>query len=86
MAGFDDRSTAGPSCDQPAWLRLFLVTGPFIFLAIGLAGIAFAGAFLAYPAGYAKPLIVIAEAGLTLSIGVTLALLAAGPPSRMPQA
>jgi multisubunit Na+/H+ antiporter MnhB subunit len=63
-------------------LRFLITIGPFIFLAIGFAGFAWAGAFLAYPAGFAKPLIVVAEAGLTLSIGVTLALLVAGPPER----
>jgi multisubunit Na+/H+ antiporter MnhB subunit len=65
------------------WLRLLLVVGPVIFLAIGLAGFAVAGSFLAYPAGYAKPLIIVIEATLTLSIGVTLGLLAAGPPERI---
>jgi multisubunit Na+/H+ antiporter MnhB subunit len=73
-----------PATSRP-WLRLLLVIGPIIFTAIGLAGLAFADAFLAYPQGYAKPLIIIAEAGLTLSIGVTLALLVAGTPARMQQ-
>ena len=63
-------------------LRLLVTVGPFIFLAIGFAGFALAGAFLAYPVDYAKPLIVLAETGLTLSIGVTLALLVAGPAER----
>jgi multisubunit Na+/H+ antiporter MnhB subunit len=63
-------------------LRFLVTIGPFIFLAIGFSGFALAGAFLAYPAGYAKPLIVLAETGLTLSIGVTLALLVAGPAER----
>ena len=66
-------------------MRLLLVVGPLVFLAIGLAGVVLAGAFLAYPAGYAKPLIIVIEATLTLSIGVTLGLLAAGPPDRMQQ-
>ena len=66
-------------------LRLLVIVGPAIFLAIGLVGFALAGGFLAYPAGYAKPLIIVAEAALTLSIGVTLGLLAAGPPERMRQ-
>jgi multisubunit Na+/H+ antiporter MnhB subunit len=66
-------------------MRLTMVTGPVVFLAIGIAGLFFAGSFLAYPAGFAKPLIVVIEATLTLSIGVTLGLLAAGPPARMPQ-
>lgn len=63
-------------------LRFLVTVGPFIFLAIGFAGFGLAGAFLALPAAYAKPLIVLAEAGLTLSIGVTLALLVAGPAER----
>jgi multisubunit Na+/H+ antiporter MnhB subunit len=75
--------------DVPAisrlWMRLLLVTGPVVFLVIGLAGFVLADAFLAYPAGYAKPLIIVVEAALTLSIGVTLGLLAAGPPERMPR-
>jgi multisubunit Na+/H+ antiporter MnhB subunit len=66
-------------------LRLLVIVGPAIFLVIGLAGFALAGGFLAYPTGYAKPLIIVAEAALTLSIGVTLGLLAAGPPERMRQ-
>ena len=66
-------------------LRLLVIVGPAIFLAIGLAGFALAGGFLAYPTGYAKLLIIVAEAALTLSIGVTLGLLAAGPPERMRQ-
>ncbi len=63
-------------------LRLLLVAGPTLFLVIGLSGFAIAGAFLAYPPGYGKPLIVVAEGALTLSIGVTLGLLAAGPAER----
>jgi multisubunit Na+/H+ antiporter MnhB subunit len=64
-------------------LRVLVVAGPAIFLAIGLAGFAWAHGFLAYPEGYAKPLIIVAEAALTLSIGVTLGLLALGPPARI---
>jgi multisubunit Na+/H+ antiporter MnhB subunit len=71
-----------PPIDQ-TWMRVLLVVGPLVFLAIGLAGVVLADAFLAYPVGYAKPLIVAVEVTLTLSIGVTLGLLAAGPPSRM---
>ena len=74
--------TSVPSISQ-RWLRLLLVVGPVIFLAIGIAGMVLANAFLAYPAGYAKPLIVAVEFALTLSIGVALALLAAGPPERV---
>jgi multisubunit Na+/H+ antiporter MnhB subunit len=71
-----------PSISQ-RWLRLLLVVGPVIFLAIGIAGMVLANAFLAYPPGYAKPLIVAVEVALTLSIGVALGLLAAGPPERV---
>jgi multisubunit Na+/H+ antiporter MnhB subunit len=65
------------------WMRLLMVVGPVVFFVVGLAGFVVADAFLAYPEGYAKPLIIAAEAALTLSIGVTLGLLAAGPPERM---
>lgn len=71
-----------PSISQP-WLRPLLVVGPAIFLAIGLAGVVLANAFLDYPAGYAKPMIVAIEVALTLSIAVALAMLAAGPPERV---
>ena len=73
-----------PSISRP-WLRLLLVVGPAIFLAIGLAGMVLANAFLDYPSGYAKALIVAIEFSLTLSIGVALGLLAAGPPERVRQ-
>ena len=73
-----------PSISQP-WLRLLLVVGPAIFLAIGLAGMVLANAFLDYPSGYAKALIVAIEFSLTLSIGVALGLLAAGPPEQVRQ-
>lgn len=64
------------------WLRLVVVAGPVVFLAIGFLGSATAGAFLAYPEGYAKPLIVAIEAALLPSLAVALALLVAGPPAR----
>ncbi|MFC1457074.1 MnhB domain-containing protein [Microvirga arabica] len=68
-----------PRSDDPA-LRWSLAAGPLVFLAIGLAGAAL-GRFLAYPEGTAKALIVTIEYSLALSIGVTLALLVAGPPA-----
>lgn len=64
--------------------RFLLVVGSAVFLAIGLAGMQFADAFLGYPAGYAKPLILTIELVLTLSIAVALGLLIAGPPARRP--
>jgi multisubunit Na+/H+ antiporter MnhB subunit len=75
--------------DAPAvsrrWLRLVLVVGPATFLAIGLAGFAMAGSFLAYPESLAKLLILTIEIPVTLSIAATLALLVAGPPERAPE-
>ena len=65
-------------------LRLVLIAGPAVFLAIGLAGFALAGAFLAYPEAYAKPLIIVIEVAKILSVAATLGLLVAGPPERLP--
>ena len=65
-------------------LRLALVAGPAVFIAIGLAGFALADAFLAYPEAWAKPLIIVIEVALLLSIAATLGLLVAGPPERSP--
>jgi multisubunit Na+/H+ antiporter MnhB subunit len=62
-------------------LRICLVVGPATFLAVGLAGFAIAGGFLAYPEAYSKTLIVAIEAAMILTIAVTLALLVAGPPA-----
>jgi len=66
------------------WLRIVLIAGPAVFLAVGLAGFVFPGTFLAYPPGFAKPIILIIEAAMTPSIAVALALLLAGPPERKP--
>jgi hypothetical protein len=70
---------------ESRWLRLALVVGPAVFLGIGIAGFAVAGAFLAYPPDYAKLVIVAIEMPVTLSIAPTLGLLVAGPPERAPQ-
>jgi multisubunit Na+/H+ antiporter MnhB subunit len=67
------------------WLRLILVAGPAVFLAIGAAGFVMAGDFLAYPVGFAKPLILSIEAFMTLSIAAALPMLVAGPPDRAPR-
>lgn len=64
------------------WLRGMLVAGTGVFLVIGFAGVPLAGAFLAYPEGYAKPLIIAIEAASMASIAFTLALLVLGPPER----
>ena len=50
--------------------------------AVGAAGAAMAGAFLAYPEGLAKPLIIVIELALLPSLAVTLALMVAGAPQR----
>jgi multisubunit Na+/H+ antiporter MnhB subunit len=60
--------------------RLLLILGPLVFIAIGTAGVWLTGDFLAYPEDWAKPLILMIEAGLTLSVAVVLGLLVAGPP------
>jgi len=64
------------------WLRIGIVAGPLVFIAIGLAGAATAGAFLAYPDGYAKPLIIVIELALMPTLTLILALLLAGAPLR----
>ena len=64
------------------WLRIGLVAGPLAFIAIGLYGAVAAGTFLAYPAGFAKPLIVVIELALMPSLALVLALMLAGAPQR----
>jgi len=61
-------------------MRWLVVVGSLLFVGIGAAGTWLAGAFLAYPDGLAKPLILAIEAALTLSVAVILGLLLAGPP------
>ena len=63
-------------------LRFVLVVGVIVFLVAGLAGFAWASGFLAYPEGFAKPIIVLIEVAMIFSIGATLALLVAGPPGQ----
>ncbi|MCF7979710.1 MAG: DUF4040 domain-containing protein [Chromatiaceae bacterium] len=61
--------------------RLLAVIGPLVFFAIGLAGIWLAGDFLAYPVGFEKPLILLIEAVLLVSVAVVLGLILAGLPA-----
>ncbi|HEX5067107.1 MAG TPA: MnhB domain-containing protein [Myxococcota bacterium] len=77
MAGLVDAPRIGAR-----GLRLLLVSGPLAFLAVGLAGFAWAGGFLAYPEGWEKPLILLVEAPMLLMIAAVLALLIDGPPTR----
>lgn len=64
------------------WLRVGLVAGPLIFIAIGLAGTVTAGAFLAYPVPFAKPLIIAIEMALLPTLVLVLGLLLAGTPAQ----
>ncbi len=63
-------------------LRLVLIAGPAAFLVVGLGGLWLGEAFLAYPADYAKPVILVIELIMMLTVAATLALLLAGPPER----
>jgi len=67
------------------WLRLLLVAGPVVFLIVGLGGLCFGPAFLAYPPAFAKPLILAVEIAMILTIAATLGLLLAGAPERSTQ-
>jgi len=66
------------------WLRAAIVGGPLVFVAIGFLGAWAAGAFLAYPDGLAKPLIIAIELALLPTLTLILALLLAGAPLREP--
>jgi multisubunit Na+/H+ antiporter MnhB subunit len=63
-------------------LRVLLVAGPLVFVAVGVAGVPLAGGFLAYPEGWAKPMILVIEFALMPSLALTLGLLLAGTPER----
>lgn len=77
MAGLADTPAVGKT-----WVRVIAVGGPLVFAAVGLGGVVAAGAFLAYPAGFAKPLIVVVELALMPTLTLILALLVAGAPTR----
>jgi multisubunit Na+/H+ antiporter MnhB subunit len=63
-------------------LRVVLVTGPAVFMAVGVAGVPLTGTFLAYPEGWAKPMILVIEFALMPSLALTLGLIMAGAPER----
>lgn len=65
-------------------IRLALIAGPLFFLIVGFLGLWLGEAFLSYPAAYAKPVILVIEFAMTLTVAVTLGLLIAGPPEREP--
>ncbi|MCP3371935.1 MnhB domain-containing protein [Bradyrhizobium cajani] len=77
MAGLADTPPA-----SSRRLRLVLVAGPGLFFLVGLGGLCFGAAFLAYPIAHAKPLILGIETAMLLTIAATLALLLAGAPER----
>jgi len=62
------------------WLRIGVIAGPLVFMAVAAAGLLAAGAFLAYPVAFAKPLIILVEIPMLLTIALVLGLLVAGPP------
>lgn len=64
------------------WLRVGLVIGPLIFIAIGFIGALATGDFFGYPDGLAKPFIVAIELALMPSLTLVLALLLLGAPQR----
>jgi len=66
------------------WLRLLLVAGPLVFIAIGVVGVVTADAFLAYPEGIAKPLILVIEFALMPTLTLILGLMLVGAPKRGP--
>jgi uncharacterized MnhB-related membrane protein len=65
-----------------AWLRWLLVAGPLAFIGIGVVGAMTAGAFLAYPDGFAKPLILVIEFALMPTLTLILGLMLLGAPRR----
>lgn len=75
---------ARPLLVGSGWLRWAVVAGIAVFLVVGFGGFWWAGDFLAYPDGLAKPVIVVIEVGMTFSIAWTLVLLVVGPPGRRP--
>ena len=79
MAGIADAPAVGSRR-----LRLTLIAGPAVFFAVGFGGLFLGDAFLAYPEAFAKPVILIIEFAMTLTVAVTLGLLLTGPPAREP--
>jgi hypothetical protein len=63
-------------------VRLLLAVGPVTFLAVGLGGLFFGDAFLAYPVAFAKPIILVIEVGMLVSVTLTLGLMMSGVPQR----
>jgi len=81
LAGLADAPPVGRR-----WVRALLVAGPLAFIAVGIFGAYTAGAFLGYPDGWAKPLILVIEFALMPSLAFTLGLVMAGAPERPAEA
>jgi multisubunit Na+/H+ antiporter MnhB subunit len=77
MAGLADAPPVSRS-----WMRWLLVAGPLAFIVIGVVGAVHAGAFLAYPEGFAKPLILVIEFALMPTLTLILGLMLLGAPRR----
>jgi multisubunit Na+/H+ antiporter MnhB subunit len=77
MAGLSE----APRIDR-RWLRGLIVAGPLAFVAVGLVGAVSAGAFLGYPSGFAKPLILVIEFALMPTLTLVLGLMLLGPAQR----
>lgn len=67
---------------RSATAERFAMVGPLLFAAVAAVPLLGGLAFLQYPSGWDKPLILLLEAALTVSIGAGLALLAAGGRTR----
>jgi len=77
MAGLAD---APPISSK--WLRGLLVAGPLAFIAVGAIGAVTAGAFLGYPEGVAKTLILTVEFALMPTLTLVLGLMLLGAAQR----
>jgi multisubunit Na+/H+ antiporter MnhB subunit len=82
-AGVLLRLTEGlrPDPSPSLWVRAAAVLGCLAFTLVALAVMPLHGSLLAYPPGWAKPLILLIETALTVSIGLTLTLLFVGTPN-----
>jgi uncharacterized MnhB-related membrane protein len=66
-------------------LRALIAFGPLAFIGVGVLGLVVTGTFLAYPDGWAKPLILVIEVALLPTLVLVLALLMNGPSLRKAQ-
>ena len=63
---------------EPGWMRSALALGPGLFLAVGLGPLIAGRRLLEYPDGWDGMLILVIEAAVAISTGLTLALLFLG--------